>query len=119
LREEKRRLQVLRRGKDRCFAPELGINRFGLVSPRFVEFRFITKDPLPTNPLAVEKFIIIIIQNTNVFEFGGTIRNFLDKREIPFGNIFSIEIKFGFKDSKGNQSSEQVLNPLSESIWGL
>ena len=116
LREEKRRLQVRRRGKDRCFVPELGINRSWQV-PRFAEIHFVTKDPLPTNPLAAVKFIII--RNTNVFEFGGTIRNFLDKREIPIGNIFSIEIKFGSKDSKGNQGSEQVLNPLSEVIWGL
>jgi hypothetical protein len=55
------------------------------VSPRFVEFRFVTKDPLPTNPLAAVKFIIII--NADTFEFRGTIRNFLDKREIPIGNI--------------------------------
>ena len=95
----------------------LGINRFGLVSPRFVEFRFITKGPLPTNPLAVVTFMIII--NANVFEFGGTIRYFRYKQEIPVGNIFFIEMKIGFKDSKGNQGSEQVLNPLSEVIMGL
>jgi hypothetical protein len=97
------------------FVPELGI--VGLVSPRFVQFRFVTKDPLPTNPLAAAKFIKT--QNANVFEFGSTIRNFLDKREIPIGSILSIEIIFGFKDSKGNQCSKQALNPLNEVILGL
>jgi hypothetical protein len=89
------------------------------VSPRFVEFRFVAEDPLPTNLLAAVKFIKTIIKNANVFEFGGTVRNFLDKREIPIGNIFSIEIKFGSKDSKGNQGSEQVLNPLNKDSLGL
>jgi hypothetical protein len=84
LREETRRLQVRRWGKDWCFVPELGINSFGLVSPRFDEFRFVTKDPLPTNPLAAVTFIII--KYASVFEFGGTIRNFLDKREKPIGS---------------------------------
>ena len=61
----------------------IGIIRFEHVGPRFVKFRFVTKDPLPTNPLAAVKFVIII--NASVFEFGGTIRNFLDKREKPIG----------------------------------
>jgi hypothetical protein len=60
------------------------IIRLGHVGPRFAEFRFVTKDPLPTNPLAVVMFITI--KNTNVFEFGGMIRNFLDKREKPNGS---------------------------------
>jgi hypothetical protein len=62
-----------------------------------VKFRFVTKDPPPTNPLAVVKVIIIftMINYANVFEFGGTIKNFLDKREIPVGKIFSIKIKIG------------------------
>jgi hypothetical protein len=59
--------------------------------PRFVEICFVTKDPLSTNPLAVVRFMIII--NANVFEFGSTIRNFLDKQKIPIGRSFSIEIK--------------------------
>jgi len=89
------------------------------VIPHLIEFRFVTEDPLPTNPLAAVKFFITIFKNAKVFEFGGTIRNFLDKREIPIGHIFSREIKFGFKDSKGNQGSEQALNPLNEVILGL
>jgi hypothetical protein len=62
-----------------------------------VKFRFVTKDPPPTNPLAAVKFkmMSIMTKNANVFEFGGMIRNFLDKRDIPIGNIFSIEIKIG------------------------
>jgi hypothetical protein len=62
---------------------ELGKNCFEQVGPLFAEFRFVTKDPLPTNPLAAVKFVIII--NASVFEFGGTIRNFPDKREKPIG----------------------------------
>jgi hypothetical protein len=42
-----------------CFVAELGIIRFEQVGPLFVEFRFVTKDPLPTNPLAAVKFINI------------------------------------------------------------
>jgi hypothetical protein len=62
----------------------LGI--IGQVSPRFAEFRFVAKDPLPTNSLAAVKAIIItMIKNANIFEFGGTIRNFLEQREIPIG----------------------------------
>jgi hypothetical protein len=72
--------------------------------------------PLPTNLLAGMK---LTIRNANVFEFGGTIRNFLDKLEIPICNIFSIGIKYRFKDSKGNQGSEQVFNLLSEVSVGL
>jgi len=92
------------------------IIRLGHVGPRFAEFRSVTKDPLPTNPLAAVKFII---KNAHVFEFGGKIGNFLDNREIPIGHIFSREIQFGFKDSKGNQGSEQALNPLNGVIFGL
>ena len=84
--------------------------------PRFAEIRFVTKDPLPTNPLAAIKFIII--RNADVFEFGGTIRNFLDKREIPIGSC-SIQNKFGFKDSKGIKGREKALNPLNEVILEL
>ena len=96
---------------------DIGIIHFEQVGPRFAEFRFVTKDPLPTNPLAAIMFAII--KNANVFEFGGTIRNFLDKREIVIGYIFSIEIEFRLKESKGNQGSEQVFNPLSEGSLGL
>ena len=92
-RERKRGLQVCRWGKDQCFVAELGIIRFEDVGPRFAEFRFVNIDPLPTNPLAVIKYMII--RNADVFEFGGTIRNFGDKREKPIGNLFSIEMKFG------------------------
>jgi hypothetical protein len=82
----------------------------------FAEFGMVTKDPLPTNPLAAVKFII---KNANVFEFGGMIRNFLDKHEIPIGRSFSIEINRRFKNPKGNKGSEQVFKPLSEVILGL
>jgi hypothetical protein len=47
----------------------------------------VTKDPLPTNPLAAEEFTTKITINPNVFEFGGTNRNFLDKWEMPVGRI--------------------------------
>jgi hypothetical protein len=60
-----------------------------------------------------------MVKNAKVFEFGGTIGNSLDKREIPIGNIFSVEIKFGFKNSKGDQGGKQVRDPLSEVMWGL
>jgi hypothetical protein len=66
----------------RC-AQELVRTRFENVGPRFVEFRFVTKDALPTNPLPEVKFIMI--KNANVFEFGGTIRNFLGEWEKPIG----------------------------------
>ena len=80
---------------------------------------FVTKDPLPTNPLAAVKCFITIIKIANVFEFGGSIRNFFDKQEIPIGRNFSIEIKFGFKDSKGNQGTLLTHSMKSSSCYEI